>query len=96
MQNIQEARFKDEETRCEVSLGGKSMNSCGVSLERKRECGQELDGEQGTPRNRRKIQQRKLLHQSLSHPGMFVWEAEGEAGEGEVWSRFNHRKPEEG
>lgn len=58
------------------------MNSYGVSLERKRECGQELDREQGTPKNRRKIQQRKLPRQSLSRPGVFVWEAEGEAGEG--------------
>lgn len=70
---IQEAQFKDEEMECEVFLHGSEVSELVRNKsEEKRECFQELNRKQGTPQNSRKGQQRNLLHQSLSHPGVFV------------------------
>lgn len=56
------------------------MNSCGVSLERKRECGQELDRKQGSTQKKEKVS-RTPLHPSdwCMRGGM-----KGERGVGEV------------
>lgn len=78
MESIQEASVKNEEMGCGVpSVRLKSVNPCGVSLERERVSGQEVNRKQETVENRRKGQQGKLPHQSLSHAGVRVWKGEG-------------------
>lgn len=67
------------------SVGMKSVNSYGLSLERQ-ECGPGLDRKSGTPKSRKKGQHRRLLHQNSVM--LFVWKGRGEAGKGKLWRRI--------
>lgn len=68
-------------------VGLKSVTSGGVTLERKREYGQELDRKQRNTQEQEKGSA-KLLHQRLSLPQVCVWKGKGGTG-------LNLRKPEE-
>lgn len=66
MQGIREGRFNNE-LGGELSLSGSEGSELtGISLEREREYGPEMNRKQGPPKL--KGQRGQLLHRSLGHP----------------------------